>query len=47
MYYNFKFRKVYFNIITFHISLLVPGSMPVVGSSKNKIGGLPNSAMAT
>lgn len=33
--------------ITFHINLLASGSIPVEGSSKNTIGGLPIIAIAT
>lgn len=33
--------------ITFHINLLASGSIPVEGSSKNTIGGLPIIAKAT
>jgi len=33
--------------ITVHMNLLAPGSIPVLGSSKNTIGGLPNIAIAT
>ena len=33
--------------ITFHINLLASGSIPVDGSSRNTIGGLPIIAIAT
>lgn len=33
--------------ITFHMNLLASGSIPVEGSSKNTIGGLPIIAIAT
>jgi hypothetical protein len=33
--------------ITFHINLRASGSIPVEGSSKNTIGGLPIIAIAT
>lgn len=33
--------------ITFHINLLACGSIPVLGSSKNTMGGFPSMAIAT
>ena len=33
--------------ITFHMNLLASGSIPVDGSSRNTIGGLPIIAIAT
>ena len=33
--------------MTFHMNLLASGSIPVDGSSRNTIGGLPIIAMAT
>ena len=40
-------RSVAIRDITFHMNLLASGSIPVEGSSKNTMGGLPIIAIAT
>jgi len=41
------FLRVAIRDMTFHMNLLASGSIPVEGSSRNTIGGLPIIAIAT